>query len=46
VLIDAVIAPAFPSNTSRGGVLFPVVLSVVDVVAIAALNIVRPVEST
>lgn len=28
VLTDAVIAPAFPSNTARGGVLFPVVLSV------------------
>jgi divalent anion:Na+ symporter, DASS family len=25
---DAVIAPAFPSNTARGGVLFPIVLSV------------------
>ncbi|HEX9206558.1 MAG TPA: SLC13 family permease, partial [Candidatus Deferrimicrobiaceae bacterium] len=24
---DAVIAPAFPSNTARGGVLFPIVLS-------------------
>lgn len=28
VLTDAVIAPAFPSNTARGGVLYPVVLSV------------------
>jgi len=28
VLTDAAIAPAFPSNTSRGGVLFPIVLSV------------------
>ena len=28
VLTDAVIAPAFPSNTARGGVLFPVVLAV------------------
>jgi DASS family divalent anion:Na+ symporter len=28
VLTDAIIAPAFPSNTARGGVLFPVVLSV------------------
>jgi divalent anion:Na+ symporter, DASS family len=28
VFTDAVIAPAFPSNTARGGVLFPVVLSV------------------
>ena len=28
VLTDAVIAPAFPSNTARGGVLFPIVLSV------------------
>jgi DASS family divalent anion:Na+ symporter len=28
VLTDALIAPAFPSNTARGGVLFPVVLSV------------------
>jgi DASS family divalent anion:Na+ symporter len=27
-LTDALIAPAFPSNTARGGVLFPVVLSV------------------
>jgi DASS family divalent anion:Na+ symporter len=28
VLTDAVLAPAFPSNTSRGGVLFPVVLAI------------------
>jgi divalent anion:Na+ symporter, DASS family len=28
VLTDAGIAPAFPSNTARGGVLFPIVLSV------------------
>jgi DASS family divalent anion:Na+ symporter len=28
VLTDAIIAPAFPSNTARAGVLFPVVLSV------------------
>lgn len=28
VLTDAVIAPAFPSNTARGGVIFPIVLSV------------------
>ena len=28
VLTDAIIAPAFPSNTARGGVLYPVVLSV------------------
>ena len=28
VLTDVVIAPAFPSNTARGGVLFPIVLSV------------------
>jgi DASS family divalent anion:Na+ symporter len=28
VITDAVIAPAFPSNTARGGVLFPVVLAV------------------
>ncbi|HZD29388.1 MAG TPA: DASS family sodium-coupled anion symporter, partial [Xanthobacteraceae bacterium] len=28
VLTDAVIAPAFPSNTARGGVLFPIVLSI------------------
>lgn len=28
VLTDAVIAPAIPSNTARGGVLFPIVLSV------------------
>jgi DASS family divalent anion:Na+ symporter len=27
-LTDALIAPAFPSNTARGGVLFPIVLSV------------------
>ena len=27
VLTDALIAPGFPSNTARGGVLFPVVLS-------------------
>jgi divalent anion:Na+ symporter, DASS family len=26
-LTDAVIAPAFPSNTARGGVLFPIILS-------------------
>lgn len=30
VLTDALIAPAFPSNTARGGVLYPVVLSVAD----------------
>jgi DASS family divalent anion:Na+ symporter len=29
VLTDAAIAPAFPSNTARGGVLFPIVLSIV-----------------
>jgi divalent anion:Na+ symporter, DASS family len=29
VITDAAIAPAFPSNTARGGVLFPIVLSVV-----------------
>jgi len=28
VLTDAAIGPAFPSNTARGGVLFPIVLSV------------------
>jgi DASS family divalent anion:Na+ symporter len=28
VLTDAAIAPAFPSNTARGGVLFPIVLSI------------------
>src|SRR4029077_15060046 len=28
VLTDALIAPAFPSNTARAGVLFPIVLSV------------------
>jgi DASS family divalent anion:Na+ symporter len=28
VLTDAVIAPAFPSNTARGGVLYPIVLSI------------------
>jgi len=28
VVTDAIIAPAFPSNTARGGVLFPIVLSV------------------
>jgi DASS family divalent anion:Na+ symporter len=28
VITDALIAPAFPSNTARGGVLYPVVLSV------------------
>ena len=28
VLTDALIAPAFPSNTARGGVLYPIVLSV------------------
>ena len=30
VLTDALIAPAFPSNTARGGVLFPVALSVAE----------------
>jgi DASS family divalent anion:Na+ symporter len=30
VLTDALIAPAFPSNTARAGVLFPIVLSVVQ----------------
>jgi len=30
VLTDAAIAPAFPSNTARGGVLYPIVLSVVQ----------------
>ena len=30
VLTDAGIAPAFPSNTARGGVLFPIVLSVAE----------------
>ena len=29
-LTDAAIAPAFPSNTARGGVLFPIVLSLVQ----------------
>ncbi|MGH8710012.1 MAG: DASS family sodium-coupled anion symporter [Burkholderiales bacterium] len=29
-LTDAAIAPAFPSNTARGGVLFPVVLSLAE----------------
>ncbi|NJD86549.1 MAG: DASS family sodium-coupled anion symporter, partial [Betaproteobacteria bacterium] len=28
VMTDAFIAPAFPSNTARGGVIFPIVLSV------------------
>jgi DASS family divalent anion:Na+ symporter len=28
VFTDALIAPAFPSNTARGGVLFPIVLSI------------------
>ncbi len=28
VMTDAAIAPAFPSNTARGGVLYPIVLSV------------------
>ncbi|MBV8491042.1 MAG: DASS family sodium-coupled anion symporter, partial [Candidatus Eremiobacteraeota bacterium] len=28
IVTDALIAPAFPSNTARGGVLFPIVLSV------------------
>jgi len=27
-LTDAAIAPAFPSNTARSGVLFPIVLSI------------------
>ncbi len=30
VLTDALIAPAFPSNTARGGVLFPVVRSLAE----------------
>ena len=30
ILTDAVIAPAFPSATARGGVLFPIVLSVAE----------------
>jgi len=30
VLTDAAIAPAFPSNTARGGVLYPIVLSVAE----------------
>ena len=30
VLTDALIAPAFPSNTARGGVLYPIVLSVAE----------------
>lgn len=30
VITDAMIAPAFPSNTARGGVLFPIVLSVAE----------------
>jgi DASS family divalent anion:Na+ symporter len=30
VVTDALIAPAFPSNTARGGVLYPIVLSVVQ----------------
>jgi len=30
VVTDAVIAPEFPSNTARGGVLFPIVLSVAE----------------
>jgi divalent anion:Na+ symporter, DASS family len=29
-LTDAAIAPAFPSNTARGGVLFPIVLSLAE----------------
>jgi DASS family divalent anion:Na+ symporter len=29
-LVDAVIAPAFPSNTARSGVLYPLVLSVTE----------------
>src|SRR6188474_3957267 len=27
VITDALIAPAFPSNTARGGVLYPIILS-------------------
>ena len=30
VITDALIAPGFPSNTARGGVLFPIVLSVAE----------------
>jgi len=29
-LVDAVIAPAFPSNTARGGVLYPLVVGLAD----------------
>jgi DASS family divalent anion:Na+ symporter len=31
-LVDGVIAPAFPSNTARSGVIFPLALSLADVV--------------
>ncbi len=30
IITDALIAPGFPSNTARGGVLFPIVLSVAE----------------
>jgi DASS family divalent anion:Na+ symporter len=30
-LVDAIIAPAFPSNTARGGVLYPLVAGLADV---------------
>ena len=32
LLVDGVIAPAFPSNTARSGVIFPLALSLADVV--------------
>ncbi len=31
-LVDGVIAPAFPSNTARSGVLYPLVLSIAEAV--------------
>ena len=40
LLVDGVIAPAFPSNTARSGVVFPLALSLADVVGA------RPGEGT
>ena len=34
-LVDAIIAPAFPSNTARSGVIFPLAFSLADAVSVA-----------
>ena len=41
-LVDAVIAPAFPSNTARSGVLFPLTLSITEAVGAAPGSGARP----